>query len=1375
MKNRIISLLLALVLLFSLVPMHTFAQDSDLCPVCGEAGCVTCDYCSICKQENCNTFHEECPECGEFLCSGHEPTPAATELPTQEPTQAPTEAVNPAAEEDDLPDYSAQKGKFATVNSAYPEDLLFAASAQTPTEQSGADEDTIWYYTTDFSEDILFEIKDTLVLSYVVTDYDEELGENVEKTELTLWYQVNVIGGTPPVDDPDNGIVAFRDGFWIMQNYLNEEDAGVNPDVLTLSNRADHTWCDTCGKYDCGQSHEDEDDEPPTLENTQSGISIFGEEEFPAGAKLEVAPVSGAAQLDKFKIPESKKVFALDISIQVDGVTQQPSGGVAVQIPVSAAPGTKIGLLHTHNGVTTYLGMTTVENDGTIMLYTDKFSEFVGFTVDFHYGGVDYSIAGMSSILLSELFERVNISKDATAAKNVVFSDPSLLTVTEQEDGDWLLTSLKMFSTEETLLITFDDGEVMVIDVTDAAHNSANDPVSTGGPATANGYKIFSAVSDINANWSVVSGGSNWITVYLYGTDGNLIDYSFFKKHPAALGWLSFTSSKYWFKVGSYDFASGNPSRPSDDDIDTIRMGGMGTAEWYNIITGKYQARENSINVHMYSTDVWYNADYCDVNQVSKFANYSGETGNRTTIIYAYNANTGRYEEVGRSTVLFPTFQSMTASDLNVTAYKGWNVANKTVENGNYAVYLSPNTYTVAYNGNGATSGSMATSTHYYGTDKALTANGFSKTGYSFAGWATSSTGAVVYSNGQTVKNLTTTNNATVTLYAKWNPIQYSVEFDGNGATGGSMTNQTFAYDTPQALKANGFTKAYTVTYDAKGGSVSPASATANATFNGWEDRGSIVYNGTNYPYTTFDAPYYANTQIDVRNAYGYNKYGLISHWVTYVVNGTETRAPTGNAPGIYPPGATVSNLTTTNGDTVTLRANWTLGSVTLPTPTAPAGYTFGGWKTGSSTYAAGATYTPTANVTMTAIWNPISYTITYNLGGGTNHASNPGSYTVESGDITLQNPTPPEGYTFGGWQEGNTIAAGSTGNKTFTAIWNMIGYPVTFDANGGTGAPDDQVKTHGTALTLSATEPTRNGFVFMGWAESADATAVAYAPGAQYTRDEPVTLYAVWGYSVTVNCDDGAEVTSTVPTKVLPGEEITVAFVPRDGYLISDFVVNNQSYGTHFDNAEGGSLVVKINQNTVIAITSQTIKYDINYIFDNGTNEYNTVNYYVNAGVSLAEKPEYDGYEFKGWVVKEASGNWQAGETFAEKQVIQPGRHGNVTLLAQWERAYADLTIAIDGAVSGNNYQFSVLDKNGVEVARVILHDAKRSVVVKGLALDVYTVKPLSGWNWRQKYTVANNGQINLNVENTVTFTWSANGRNRWLNGYNYGAKGGN
>ena len=73
------------------------------------------------------------------------------------------------------------------------------------------------------------------------------------------------------------------------------------------------------------------------------------------------------------------------------------------------------------------------------------------------------------------------------------------------------------------------------------------------------------------------------------------------------------------------------------------------------------------------------------------------------------------------------------------------------------------------------------------------------------------------------------------------------------------------------------------------------------------------------------------------------------------------------------------------------------------------------------------------------------------------------------------------------------------------------ITYTVSYDANGGSGAPASQTKTKDVALTLSSTKPTRTGYTFLGWAASKTATSAQYQPGGSYTANAPVTLYAVW------------------------------------------------------------------------------------------------------------------------------------------------------------------------------------------------------------------------------------------------------------------------
>lgn len=71
--------------------------------------------------------------------------------------------------------------------------------------------------------------------------------------------------------------------------------------------------------------------------------------------------------------------------------------------------------------------------------------------------------------------------------------------------------------------------------------------------------------------------------------------------------------------------------------------------------------------------------------------------------------------------------------------------------------------------------------------------------------------------------------------------------------------------------------------------------------------------------------------------------------------------------------------------------------------------------------------------------------------------------------------------------------------------------YTVSYNANGGTGAPSSQTKTYGQTLTLSSTKPTRTGYTFLGWSTSSTATSATYSAGGSYTANTSATLYAVW------------------------------------------------------------------------------------------------------------------------------------------------------------------------------------------------------------------------------------------------------------------------
>ena len=71
--------------------------------------------------------------------------------------------------------------------------------------------------------------------------------------------------------------------------------------------------------------------------------------------------------------------------------------------------------------------------------------------------------------------------------------------------------------------------------------------------------------------------------------------------------------------------------------------------------------------------------------------------------------------------------------------------------------------------------------------------------------------------------------------------------------------------------------------------------------------------------------------------------------------------------------------------------------------------------------------------------------------------------------------------------------------------------YTIAYNANGGSGAPASQTKTHGTSITLSTATPTRDGYSFAGWNTKSDGSGTSYAAGATFTSNANTTLYAKW------------------------------------------------------------------------------------------------------------------------------------------------------------------------------------------------------------------------------------------------------------------------
>lgn len=289
---------------------------------------------------------------------------------------------------------------------------------------------------------------------------------------------------------------------------------------------------------------------------------------------------------------------------------------------------------------------------------------------------------------------------------------------------------------------------------------------------------------------------------------------------------------------------------------------------------------------------------------------------------------------------------------------------------------------------------------------------GLSKTGYHLndgAQWNSKADGTgtdfdqtVDYAPAKYIDAIRTADGVSTTLYANWVANTYTVVYDGNGATSGSMTSSSHTYDVSKKLTANKFSRAYTATFDANGGV-----CTSDPLIN------------------------------------------------TYIFDGWNTKAAGGGTS--YDNKDSVVNLTTKNDGTVSLYAQWTAGTITLPSATKK-GYELLGWNTSSTATTAKTGYTAGAKVTISA-------------------------------DTTLY------------------------------AVWKLKTMPIHYNANGGTGTMTDGVKTWGVNYTIAKNTFTRAGYTFLGWNTSSGATDAAYQSGdayvnqtlADYDSGKGITFYAVW------------------------------------------------------------------------------------------------------------------------------------------------------------------------------------------------------------------------------------------------------------------------
>ena len=391
------------------------------------------------------------------------------------------------------------------------------------------------------------------------------------------------------------------------------------------------------------------------------------------------------------------------------------------------------------------------------------------------------------------------------------------------------------------------------------------------------------------------------------------------------------------------------------------------------------------------------------------------------------------------------------------------------------------------------------------------------------------------------------------------------------------------------------------------------------------------------------------------------------------------------------------------------------------------SGYTFVGWSTSSSatsaTYSAGGSYKSNAAATLYAVWAVNTLTIKYHVNGGTldsdtyytsggivygtstsaavttvgrynNALSSSGLYNASTFGLSRT------GYQFQGWKVGSSgttvfnqddasivptdltsnIKNGSCSIVMY-AVWKLITFSVTYNANGGSGAPSSQTKNYGQTLVLSSTKPTRSGYTFVGWSTSST-TLAKYPAGGSYTANASVTLYAVWKKTITIFYDaNGGSGAPSSQSQDIYNAVSSYRFIlstetpTRTGYTFWGWSTSSSATSATYSGGESITLSASITLYAVWSINSYKLTINPNGGKWNGITE--NVEYYQNYNTTkIIANPIWEGHTFSGWTL---SGNGTLSDT------TYTFGAGSGILTARWDTNTYD--VKFDARTNGGWY----------------------------------------------------------------------------------------
>ena len=619
---------------------------------------------------------------------------------------------------------------------------------------------------------------------------------------------------------------------------------------------------------------------------------------------------------------------------------------------------------------------------------------------------------------------------------------------------------------------------------------------------------------------------------------------------------------------------------------------------------------------------------------------------------------------------------------------------------------FAPHTYTVHFDGNGSDGGTSSDEAFTYDTAALLSADAFTRTGFHFAGWATTPTGAPVYSDAARVVNLTADENGSVTLYAVWH---------GNVPAGASvptpdLLDVDFADGTP---KDNAQNLAVT-TVGSPTIAEDPTLGKNVATFNGTSDAyqydftGSYPklagglseecqfrWNGSTFPTGTSTWPSICNSE---QNGGGGIMYYNGALQAELYVGGKYVDAVD---PSPIAAGQWYDAIQTWDGSNLDLYVDGALvattpasGKLGLPVTT-----------TGATPFNLGADLASSGGVEQFApislsaarIWSTAlsaaqvatqaqgtsPHDVTVTKSGQGTAAAAPASAWVQ--DEVALNETPATGYSFDGWtvtDPASGVAVGSDSSITMPDQAVSVGasfaphdYTVHFDANGAdSGTMSDEPLTYDESAALTANSFSRAGYYFGGWSTSAtDLPAYADAANVVNLTSEQgasVDLYAFWvpngQYIVRATADGNGAVTSSALTAA-PAAKVSLTETPDTGYHFTGWDVVAPADGTVTVATDGTFSMPNepVNVEGAFAANSYTVQFDGNGA-DGGKMSGEPFLYGQPAALT-ANLFSRDGYVLSGWAT--TAGGSVAYADGATVSNLSSDQNGSVTLYAVWKQ----------------------------------------------------------------------------------------------------------